>query len=105
MKRHFINPKTCSGVFAVILGASAFGFLAPCGQAQTVAEHVGLNNPTNDAWAFAAGTTTTPPPDSLTGGNDGENYWRIKQVNDASGYYSHVLVSSNLTDPSGWTAT
>src|SRR5205809_1476189 len=107
MKNHFIIPNVeiCRKLLLVILSVGAFGFLAPSGQAQTNAQHIGLNNPTNEGWAFGVGNSTALSSDSLTGGNDGENYWRIKMVNDQSGYYSHGLASSNLTDPSGWTAT
>src|ERR1051325_10135681 len=103
MKNQFLIPPWRS--LLAMFGVGPFVFLAACGQAQTVAQHVGLNNPTNESWGFGVGTTTALAPDALTAGSDDENYWRIKLVNDQSGYYSHNLTTGNLTDPSGWTAT
>src|SRR5437867_2885287 len=101
MKKQFVIPtlETSRTLLLAPLCAAAFGFLVPLGQAQTVAQHIGLNNPTNETWGFAVGTTTVLAPNALTGGTDDENYWRIKLVTDQSGYYSHGLTTANLTDP------
>src|SRR5437763_1269884 len=101
------NPETLRALLLAVLSVTAFGFLVPSAPSQTVVQHSGMINPTNasEGWTLASGGSTALAADALSGGSDGEDYWRIKTPNDASGYYSHGLTSANLTDPSGWTAT
>jgi hypothetical protein len=64
-----------------------------------VVQHVGMNCPTCETWTFFQSGAAI-----LSSDIDPEGFWQIQQTN-ASAYYRHNLVSSNLTDPSGWTAT
>ncbi len=73
---------------------------------QVVIQHLGTNNPTTEGFSYFQGGTPLPV---LSGGNDGEAYWRIHQEpfdNDSGGsYYRYVLPLGYVTNSSGWTAT